>query len=88
MINNKENRFSTCLQLAQYLGVHERIIASWLKNYTENGVVQMFKNQPKPQESKYIRKEIHKGLASKVTNIHNPYLGYWAAQNGVNASMA
>jgi len=85
LIFTKENRFSTRSQLAQYLGVHKRTIERWLNKYDANGVDFMVQNQSKPKESQYITDEIHNGLASRVTNNRNPFLGYWDAQQWVKS---
>ncbi len=83
LIFTKENRFSTRSQLAQYLGGHKCTIERWLNKYDSNGVDFMVQNQSKPKESQYITDEIHNGLASRVTNSSNPFLGYWDAQQWV-----
>ena len=83
LIYTKECRFSTRPELANYLGVHKRTIERWLKKYSENGIAFMVRNQAKSKGSRYITKDIHDGLANRVTNTDNPFLGYWDAQDWV-----
>ena len=85
LIFMKEKRFSTRSQLSQYLGVHKRTIERWLKKYAANGVDFMVQNQSKPKDPQYITEEIHNGLASRVTNSCNPFLGYRDAQQWVKS---
>lgn len=83
LIYTKECRFPTRPELANYLGVHKRTIERWLKKYSENGTAFLIKNQPKAKGSQRITADIHIGLANRVMNNDNPFLGYWDAQDWV-----
>lgn len=43
----------------------------------------MLINKPKNKASKIITQKIHDGLSQRVNDPHNPFLGYWDAQNWV-----
>ena len=43
----------------------------------------MLMDKPKNKTSKIITPSIHKGLSQRVKDPHNPFLGYWDAQNWV-----
>ena len=70
-------------KLADYLSVHIRTMERWLANYKTGGVILMLTDKPKKKESKIISSEIHKGLEQRVNDPHNPFLGYWDAQQWV-----
>jgi transposase len=83
LIDIKTKRFSTRQELATYLSVHIRTMERWLTNYKIGGVVTMLTDKPKNKGSKIISSEIHKGLEQRVNDSHNPFLGYWDAQQWV-----
>ncbi len=79
----KTGKFETRQQVADGVSVHIRTLERWLRNYKEGGVDQMLSDKPKNKTSKIITAEIHNGLSQRVNDSHNPFLGYWDAQNWV-----
>lgn len=79
----KSAKFDTRGELADYLGIHIRTQERWLNNYKAGGVAQMLVDKPKNKQSKFITPIMHKGLEQKVNDPHNPFLGYWDAQDWV-----
>jgi hypothetical protein len=77
----KEERFSTCQELADYLGTHIRSLEKWLVQYDAHGIEDLVKIKPKRKGSKIITAEIHKGLEQRVNYPKNPFRGYWDAQH-------
>lgn len=43
----------------------------------------MLTDKPKNKILRIITPEIHSGLSQRVHDSHNPFLGYWDAQNWV-----
>lgn len=83
LIEIKADRFETRQDLADYLMVHIRTLERWVNDYKHGGVTEMLSDKPKNKQSKIITPAIHKGLEQRVNNPHNPFLGYWDAQNWV-----
>ena len=83
LIEIKSTRFGTRQELADYLCVHKRTLERWVNNYKSGGIVEMLSDKPKIKQSKIITPIIHQGLEQKVNDPHNPFLGYWEAQNWV-----
>ena len=83
LIEIKSNRFETRQNLADYLLVHIRTLERWVNDYRHGGATEMLSDKPKNKQSKIISPEIHKGLEQRVNDPHNPFLGYWDAQNWV-----
>ena len=83
LIYLKSSKFDTRLELADYLGVHIRTMERWLNCYKSGGVEEMLTDKPKNKQSKIITPIIHEGLKARVNDPHNPFLGYWDAQNWV-----
>ena len=83
LIEIKSAKFVTRQELADYLGVHIRTMERWINNYKSGGIVEMLQDKPKIKQSKIITPIIHQGLEQKVNDPHNPFLGYWDAQNWV-----
>lgn len=79
----KTDKFKTRQELANYLGVHIRSQERWVVKYKKEGISFLLTDQSKKRVSKIITKEIHQGLASRVTSSDSPFLGYWDAQNWV-----
>lgn len=79
----KEATFGTRKQLANHLGVHVRSIEKWVAQYDENGIDDLVRTKPKRKGSKIITSQIHEGLEGRVKDSHNPFLGYWDAQQWV-----
>lgn len=79
----KSGNFGTRQDLADYLGVHIRTMERWLNNYKSGGVAGMLLDKPKNKQSKIVTPAMHKGLEQKVNDSHNPFLGYWDAQDWV-----
>ncbi|MFD2733597.1 hypothetical protein ACFSSE_17955, partial [Pedobacter alpinus] len=83
LIEIKSGRFDTRQELADYLLVHIRTLERWVNDYKCGGIVQMLSDRPKNKQSKIITPAMHKGLEQRVNDPHNPFLGYWDAQNWV-----
>ena len=83
LIYIKAERFATRQELADYLSVHIRTMERWLVNYKTGGTVSMLTDKPKKKGSKIINSEIHKDLEQRVNAPHDPFLGYWDAQQWV-----
>lgn len=83
LLEIKSGRFDTRQELADYLLVHIRTLERWVNDYKHGGVVLMLNDRPKNKQSKIITPAIHKGLEQRVNDPHNPFLGYWDAQNWV-----
>ena len=79
----KTGKFETRQQVADSVSVHIRTLEHWLKDYKEGGIDQMLTDKPRKKTSKIITAEIHNGLSQRVNDSHNPFLGYWDAQNWV-----
>lgn len=84
LVDIKSGKFDTRVQLADYLGVHIRTLERWLNSYKSGGVSELLTDKPKNKQSKIVTPAIHKGLERRVNDPHNPFLGYWDAQNWVN----
>ena len=83
LLDIKNSKFDTRQELADYLLVHIRTLERWVSDYKDGGVVLMLNDRPKNKQSKIITPAIHKGLEQRVNDPHNPFLGYWEAQNWV-----
>ena len=83
LIEIKSGRFSTRQELADYLCVHKRTLERWLNSYKSGGISEMLSDKPKVKRSKIITPAIHQGLEQRVNDPHNPFQGYWDAQNWV-----
>lgn len=79
----KSSKFETRQGVANYVGVHIRTLERWINNYKIGGIDQMLLDKPKNKTSKIITPTIHNGLRERVNDAHNPFLGYWDAQNWV-----
>jgi len=79
----QSGEFETRQAIADYLHVHIRTMERWLNRYKSKGMDYMLEDLPKNKGSKIITREIHEGLATRVNDPHNPFLGYWDAQNWV-----
>lgn len=84
LIDIKLGKFETRQEVSNFIGIHIRTLERWLNNYKSGGVLEMLYDKPKDKKSKIITSEIHKGLEQRVNDAHNPFLGYWDAQNWVN----
>lgn len=80
----KKNKFKTRQEVSDYLGIHIRTLERWIHTYKTTGINEMVHDKPKNKKSKIITNEIHQGLAERVNDPHNPFLGYWDAQIWVN----
>jgi transposase len=85
LIAIQSGKFETRQAIADYLGVHIRTLERWLTNYKSGGIFNMLKDKPKNITSRIITPDIHQGLSQRVNDPHNPFLGYWDAQNWVKA---
>ena len=79
----KLEKYETRQEVSDFIGVHIRTLERWLNNYKSGGVLEMLYDKPKNKQSKIVTPAIHKGLEQRVTDPHNPFLGYWDAQNWV-----
>ena len=82
----KTGEFSTRQSIADYLHVHIRTMERWINKYKSKGLEYMIIDKAKKKGSKIITPQIHEGLAKRVNDPHNPFLGYWDAQNWVKAT--
>lgn len=80
----KQERFSNQIELANYLGVTQRAIQKWLVVYRKKGLDALLSSKIHVVKSKFINKEIHDDLASKLINTDSPLLGYSHARDYVN----
>jgi len=80
LIYIKMDKFRTRQEVSYFLGVHIRTLERWLNNYKLGGINELLYDKPKNKRSKIITSEIHQGLAQRVNDPHNPFLGYWDAQ--------
>jgi len=76
-------KFETRQELADNLSIHIRTLERWLNSYKSGGIGEMLTDKPKNKQSKIISQEIHLGLEKRVNDPHNPFLGYWDAQDWV-----
>lgn len=79
----KSAKFETRKELADNFGIHIRTLERWLNSYKSGGISEMLTDKPKNKQSKIITQEIHLGLEKRVNDPHNPFLGYWDAQDWV-----
>jgi transposase len=79
----KSGKFETRQAVADYLGIHIRTLERWINYYKSGGLDSMLIDKPKNKQSKIITPAIHQGLSQRVNDSHNPFLGYWDAQNWV-----
>ena len=79
----KEGKFATRRQLADYLGVHVRSLEKWVAQYMKFGIEDLVAVKAKRKGSKIITAQVHQGLEVRVNDAHNPFLGYWDAQQWV-----
>ncbi len=84
LIYIKMNKFRTRQEVSDFLGIHIRTLERWLNNYKLAGINELLYDKPKNKRSRIITSEIHQGLAKRVNDPHNPFLGYWDAQIWVN----
>ena len=84
LLSIKIEKFETRQQVANSVSVHIRTLERWLSNYKDGGIDQMIIDRPKNKGSKIITSEIHDALSARVCDPHNPFLGYWDAQDWVN----
>lgn len=82
----KSGEFNTRQSIADYLHVHIRTMERWLNKYKLKGIDYMIIDKAKKKGSKIITQQIHDGLAKRVNDAHDPFLGYWDAQNWVKAT--
>jgi len=81
----KTSKFKTRQKLANYLSVHIRTQERWLVKYRLHGLDYLLADSSKVRKSKIITQEIHQGLEAKVNSSDASFLGYWDAQQWVNA---
>lgn len=79
----KSAKFETRQELAVYVGIHIRTLERWINSYKSGGIAEMLSDKPKDKQSKIITQEMHLGLEKRANDPHNPFLGYWDAQNWV-----
>lgn len=86
LILTKENRFARRLDLADYLGIGIATLDRWTKVYKESGLDPMLTISNGGARRNSVPTEVHEGLARKVYDPSNPFLGYsdavsWVARN-------
>lgn len=79
LILTKENKFSRRTDLANHLGIGIASLDRWTKVYKESGLDCMLTISNGGKRRNSIPKEVHEGLAKKVYNSNDPFLGYWDA---------
>lgn len=80
----KESKFSTQLELANYLGIHLRSLQKWVSQYKTSGLEDLLLIKPKRKGSRIITSQIHQALKERSNDPDNPFKGYWDAQQWVN----
>lgn len=69
--------------LSNYLGVHKRTLERWINAYLQGGIEQLLLIKPKRKDSKIITKDIHDGLAQRLKDPRDSFLGYWDAHRWI-----
>lgn len=82
----KQERFSNQIDLAHYLGVTQRAVQKWLSVYRKRGLDVLLSSKKRVIKSKFISKEMHDDLASKLKSIDSPLLGYSHAKDYLNTN--
>lgn len=81
LIYLKEERFSTMIELSEFLGVHRRSMERWLNKYQEGGIEKMLIQKTRNKGSKIISEQVHLALAKRITDPHRSFISYVDAQN-------
>jgi transposase len=79
LILTKENKFPRRLDLATHLGIGIASLDRWTRIYKESGLDSMLTISNGGIRRNSVPKEVHEGLAKKVYDSSNPFLGYWDA---------
>lgn len=79
LILTKEKKFSRRLDLANHLGIGIASLDRWTRVYKESGLDSMLTISNGGKRRNSVPKEVHDGLAKKVFDSNDPFLGYWDA---------
>ena len=79
LILTKEKKFARRVDLADYLGVGIASLDRWTKVYKKTGLDSMLTISNGGIRRNSVPREVHEGLAKKVYDSSNPFLGYWDA---------
>lgn len=80
LIHLKENEDITQAEVAESLGVTDRTMRAWLRQYKELGLSGCLPRRTRAKKSKLISREIHEALEVRLSDTSNPLLGYWHAK--------
>ena len=81
----KQDKFATLQSLSDSLSISPSRLFRWLKQYEKEGIDGFLskKSRSGKGDSKFITSEIHAGLALRISDTSNPFLGYWDAHKWV-----
>ena len=79
LILTKENKFPRRLDLAVHLGIGIASLDRWTRVYKKSGMKSMLTISNGGVRRNSVPEEVHEGLAKKVDDSKNPFLGYWDA---------
>lgn len=79
LILTKEKKFTRRIDLANHLGIGIASLDRWTRVYKESGLSSMLTISNGGIRRNSVPKEVHEGLAKKVYDSNNPFLGYWDA---------
>jgi len=83
LIAIKSEKVGTRQALADYMHVGKRTVERWLTTYNKEGLAGLLAIKARRKESKIITKQIHEGLALRINDPHNSFLGYWDAHRWI-----
>lgn len=69
--------------VASEVGVSSSSLDKWLKRYRIDGLDGLLSRRNYHRDPDCITKEIHQGLATRLNDPHNPFAGYWDAQQWI-----
>lgn len=86
LILTKERKFKRRIELANHLGVGIASLDRWTRVYKASGIESMLTISNGGKRRNSVPKEVHEGLAEKVNDSSDPFLGYcdaviWVKEN-------
>ncbi len=86
LILTKEKKFTRRVDLAEHLGIGIATLDRWTQVYKTSGLDSLLTISNGGIRRNSVPKEVHKGLAKKVYDSNNPFLGYkdaalWVTKN-------
>ncbi len=76
LILTKEQKFTTRLKLANYLGIDVKTLYVWTKQYQDLGINTMITSTSGGSHNYKVSSEIKAGLEKKLNNSKEPLQGY------------